>query len=333
MAEKKLTNFYKNKRILVTGGTGLIGMPLVQKLINYGAIVSIVSLDEKPKLKGKFSFFKSDLREFKNCLQLCKGKDIIFHLAGVKGSPLMTSKKPASFLVPTVTFTFNMMEAARRCRVKRFLLTSSVGVYAPAKVFKEDTVWKTFPSKNDRFAGWAKRMCELQAEAYKIQYNWNCISIIRPANVYGPFDNFDTKNAMVIPSLIKKILKAKKKLDVWGDGSPIRDFIFSEDVADAMLLVTYKKINYPINIGSGKGVSIKSLVDTIVESSNKKKIRINWQKHRPSGDNKRLMDTKKAKQIGFVPKISLKEGIDKTINWFLNKNLRNKRYNSFTEKI
>ena len=110
----------------------------------------------------------------------------------------MTIKKPASFLVPTVTFTFNMMEAARRCGVKRFLLTSSIGVYAKSKIFNEDSVWKTFPSENDKFAGWAKRLCELQAEAYKIQYGWDAISIIRPANVYGPYDNFDTKNAMVI---------------------------------------------------------------------------------------------------------------------------------------
>ena len=290
-------------------------------------------MDEKPKIKGKFYFFKSDLRELKNCINLCKGKDIVFHLAGVKGSPLMTKRKPASFLVPTVTFTFNMMEAARRCNVKRFLLTSSIGVYAPSKVFKENSVWKTFPSENDRFAGWAKRLCELQAEAYKIQYKWDSISIIRPANVYGPYDNFDTKNAMVIPSLIKKVLKSKKKLDVWGDGSPIRDFIFSEDVADAMILAVYKKINFPINVGSGKGVTIKSLVETIVKSSKKNNIKINWQTNKPSGDSKRLMDIKKAMNIGFKTKISLRDGINKTIEWFIKSKVKNVRYNSFTEKI
>lgn len=333
MDERKFINFYKNKKILVTGGTGLIGMPLIKKLISFGAIVSVVSLDEKPKIKGKFSFFKSDLREFKNCLKLCKGKDIVFHLAGVKGSPLMTSKKPASFLVPTVTFTFNMMEAARRCNVKRFLLTSSIGVYAPSKIFREDSVWKTFPSKNDRFAGWAKRLCELQAEAYKIQYNWNSISIIRPANVYGPYDNFDTNNAMVIPSLIKKVLNSKKKLDVWGDGSNIRDFIFSEDVADGMILAVYKNINFPINIGSGKGVKIKTLVETIVNVSNKKNLKINWQKNKPGGDSKRLMDVTKIKNYNFKPKTSLREGILKTFKWFIENQHQNKRYNSFTEKI
>ena len=109
----------------------------------------------------------------------------------------MTAQKPASFFVPTITFNTNMMEAARRCKVKKYLYTSTIGVYAPAEVFYEDDVWKTFPSPNDRFAGWAKRMGELQAEAYAIEYGWKDIAIVRPANVYGPFDNFDPTNAMV----------------------------------------------------------------------------------------------------------------------------------------
>jgi len=333
MAKNKYINFFKNKKILITGGTGLIGMPLSQMLIDMGAKISIVSLDKKPKLNGKFKFLKKDLREFKNCLQICKNQEIVFHLAGVKGSPLMTTKKPASFLVPTVTFTFNMMEAARRCGVKRFLLTSSIGVYAKSKIFYEDSVWKTFPSENDKFAGWAKRLCELQAEAYKIQYNWDAISIIRPANVYGPYDNFDTKNAMVIPSLIKKIINTKNKLDVWGNGSSIRDFIFSEDVARAMIHAVYKKINYPINVGSGKEVTIKELVNSIIKATKKENVKINWQKNKPSGDKKRLMNINKLNKTGFKNFTSLDLGIKKTVDWF-NKNKKyNGRYNSFTEKI
>ena len=106
MAKDKYIKYYKNKNILITGGTGLIGMPLAQMLIDQGAKILIVSLDKKPKLKGKFKFIKKDLRELKNCLQICKNQEIVFHLAGIKGSPQMTIKKPASFLVPTVTFTF-----------------------------------------------------------------------------------------------------------------------------------------------------------------------------------------------------------------------------------
>ena len=172
-------SFYKNKQVLVTGGTGLIGMPLVKMLIEKKAKVTVVSLDSKKRAPKNCKFIKIDLRELSNCLKVCKNKDIVFHLAGVKGSPKMTMQKPASFMVPTIMFSFNMMEAARRCNVKRFMFTSSIGVYAPSKIFNEDDVWKTFPSKNDKFAGWAKRVCELQAEAYKIQYNLknfsNCI--------------------------------------------------------------------------------------------------------------------------------------------------------------
>src|SRR3989344_148195 len=208
--------FYKNKKILVTGGTGLIGRPLVERLVEEGAIVVIVSLDDSSRAPKGVEFIRADLREFSNCMETCKGKDIVFHLAGIKGSPMLNQKQPASFFVPIITFNTNMMEAARRQGVSRFLYTSTVGVYAPTEVFYEDDVWKTFPSENDRFAGWAKRMGELQAESYKIEYGWDKISIVRPANVYGPFDNFDHKTAMVIPSLISRAIAGEKPLTVWG---------------------------------------------------------------------------------------------------------------------
>jgi GDP-L-fucose synthase len=324
--------FYKNKNILVTGGTGMIGIPLVKMLLEFGANVTIASLDDK-KLAPKGSvFFKADLRDFKNCLKLCKNKDIVFHLAGVKGSPLMTKVKPASFFVPTLTFSLNMMEAARRCNVPKYLFTSSIGVYAPAKVFLEEHVWKTFPSPNDRFAGWAKRMCELQAEAYKIEYKWKNISIVRPANVYGPYDNFDIDNAMVIPSLIRKASESKKKMHVWGDGSPVRDFIFADDVARAMLIILKKGINEPINIGSGKGHTIKEIANFIAKKIKNGPLEIIFDTNKPSGDQKRLMNVDKLKRIGFKPKVNIRQGLLKTIEWYeKNKKEKFTKFNSFKE--
>ena len=326
-------NFYKKKRILVTGGTGLIGTPLVKMLLEKGAEVTVVSLDQNLKKIKDYKFLKLDLREFSNCMKACKNQDYVFHLAGVKGSPLMTKLKPASFLVPTVSFTFNMMEAARRSNVERFLLTSSIGVYSPSRIFKEESVWKTFPSENDKFAGWAKRLCELQAEAYKVQYKSSNISIVRPANVYGPNDNFDIDNAMVIPSLINKISTSKKVLKVWGDGSAIRDFIYADDVASGMLKILEKQISYPVNLGSGNGVSILNLVNNIKDNFKEKKIKIIWQKDKPSGDKVRLMDTTKAQKIGFKPVIPLSEGLRRTIDWYKRNSNNFKKYNSFKEKI
>ena len=162
-------SFYKGKKILVTGGTGMIGRPLCRLLVNSGADVWTASLDDpKENIKGT-KHRKLDLRSYENCEDVSKGMEIVFHLAGIKGSPKMTKERPASFMVPTVQFTVNMMDAARKAGVENFLLTSSVGVYQPAEEFFEDDVWKTFPSENDRYAGWAKRICELQAEAYKIE--------------------------------------------------------------------------------------------------------------------------------------------------------------------
>jgi GDP-L-fucose synthase len=198
-------------------------------------------------------------------------------------------------------------------------------------VFYEDDVWKTFPSVNDKFAGWAKRMGELQAEAYRIEYDWNDISIVRPANVYGTYDNFDPENAMVIPSLIKRALDGEDPLVVWGDGSAIRDFIHARDVASGMLLVMEKEENRPVNIGSGIGCSIKEIVDVII-SNMKNKPKVVWDTSKPSGDKKRLMDITRAKSIGFKLVVSIEKGIKEVMEWYQeNKDIVEKRYNVFKE--
>jgi len=325
-------NFYKNKNVLVTGGTGLIGIPLVKMLIEREAKVKIASLDDPSRAHPEAEFKQINLMRFENCMEVCEGMDFVFHLAGIKGSPAMTMKKPASFFVPIISFNTNMMEAARQCGVERYLYTSTVGVYSPAEVFYEDDVWKTFPSENDKFAGWAKRMGELQAEAYKIEYGWNKIAIVRPANVYGTYDNFDPNNAMVIPSLIKRALDGENPLTVWGDGSPIRDFIHAEDVARGMFLALEKGVGQPINLGSGIGVSIKEIVEIIVNNM-KIKPKVFWDTSKPSGDKKRLMDISRAKAIGFQPMISIEDGIKGVMDWYQkNRDIVNKRYNIFTEE-
>ena len=324
------TSFYNEKNVLVTGGTGLIGTPLVSKLLDLGANVKVVSLDEKPDLNQNADFINLDLRYLEQCEEAVKGADCIFHLAGVKGSPKMTQEKPASFFVPTVMFNTNILEAARREGVSRFLYTSSIGVYSPAEIFNEDDVWSTFPSENDRFAGWAKRMGELQAQAYRIEHDWNEISIVRPANVYGPHDNFDPENAMVIPSLINRISSGENPLNVWGDGSAIRDFIFSEDCADGMIKVVEKGFGKPINLGSGQGVSVKEIIDVFKELI--PDLEIKWDISKPSGDKIRIMNTELAQSLDIHPSNPISEGIRKTFEWYKeNKDSLKKRYNSFTE--
>lgn len=321
--------FYDNQRVLVTGGTGLIGIPLVKMLLELGAKVRVVSLDDASRCPLGAEFKRLDLTDINQALEACADQTMVFHLAGIKGSPAMTAQRPASFFYPTMAFNTHTLEAARRSGVSHYLFTSTVGVYQPADVFFEDEVWATFPSPNDRFAGWAKRMGELQLEAYRIEYGMKHLRIVRPANVYGPFDNFDPANAMVIPSLIRRALGGENPLVCWGDGTPIRDFIYSEDVARGMLTVMQGNEDRPVNLGSGEGVTIRQLAEAVAQACGIS--RIEWDVTKPAGDKKRLMDVARARSLGIAPEVPLTEGIQRTIAWFKeNQSEINKRYNVFT---
>ena len=324
----------KNRQVLVTGASGLIGIELVKLLVSRGAMVQAVSLDDVPSIREMFGenieFIKGDLRDFEFCMKISKNKEFVFHLAGIKGSPEVAVGRPNTFFVNTTLFNLNVIEACRRNSVDHFLYTSSIGVYAPSSIFEEDSVWSTFPSPNDRFAGWAKRMGELQIEGAKLEHSWQGTYIVRPANVYGSWDNFDLKTAMVIPSLIARLQNGENPLRVWGDGSAIRDFVHAKDVARAMLFVMDNDIHEPVNVGSGLGISIKELANLIV--SHFDSVEIEWDTSKPSGDKMRVMDMKRLTQAGFKPEISIQSGIKLTVEWFRNNPPNTGRYNAFREQ-
>ena len=322
--------FYKNKKILITGGTGLIGIQLANLLVDCGAKVTVTSLEKNPELSKKCKYIKTDLRIFKNCLKVTKNQDFVFHLAGIKGSPKLTMTRPYSFMTPMIQFNTNMMEASRINKIKRYLYTSSIGVYNPKSIMNEKDVWKTFPSKNDWYSGWAKRIGELQVQALsKEENNKMKTVIVRPANVYGPHDNFDVKTAMVIPSLINKFVNSKNyEVVVWGNGSAIRDFIFSKDVAISMMTLMKKLPKEPVNIGSGKGFKIREVVNIINEYFHNK-FKINWDTSKPSGDKIRILDIKSLKSYEAISQTSLKKGILETIEWYLNNKNKQNRFNIF----
>lgn len=326
-----MKNNLEGKNVLVTGGTGMIGRYLVDKLIERNCNVTVVSLDSNDGLPDCVKFLKLDLTILDNCMKACYGQDYIFNLIGIKGSPKMSREKPASFMVPMLMFNTAMMEAAMRCDVKWYLYTSSVGVYHPAEVFREDDVWKTFPSENDKHPGWAKRIGELQAEAYNIQYGKDNISIVRPANVYGMWDNFDPENAMVIPSLINRIMSGESPLVCWGDGTPIRDFIYAGDCADGMIHMVENGVTDPVNLGSGTGVTIKEIAENIRDIYDKS-VLIEWDTSKPKGDAKRLMDTERAESYGFKCSTPIGDGLRSTIEWFSKNRESYKKRNNYFRK-
>ena len=317
---------FENKKILVTGGSGMIGRQLVSLLKNENAEIHVADLNKPVNMPDDIIFHNVDLKNFDNCKNICKGMDYVFNLVGIKCSPQVCIERPAEIMGPMMQFNTNMLEAAMLSNVEWYLYTSTVGVYEPAEVLFEDDVWNSQPSKNDWYGGWAKRMGELQCEAYEKQHGKGICSIVRPANVYGPYDNFDPENAMVIPSLIRKA-NDNEILEVWGDGSPIRDFIHCRDVALGMMHLVKNKVTEPVNLGSGSGISIKQIADIISKRFGRE---IKWLSDKPMGDKRRVFDTKRAEKYGFKTQISLEFGINETIDWFIeNKEIIDERYNVF----
>lgn len=313
MITKSILTSFKSKKILITGGTGLIGRQVVDILEKAGAQITIVSLDNLIVNKNAKHLF-GDLTNFEFCKKITNNKDFVFHLAGVKGSISVTNLKPASFFVPILMMNTNILEACRVNKVKKIVYTSSIGAYSDAKVFKETESFDGEPM--DKYPGWAKRMAELQIKAYKLQYGLDNFSIVRPCNVYGPGDNFDDENAMVIPSLMAKIQRGDNPVAIWGDGKAVRDFLYSRDAAEGIILALYYgTCGSYVNLGSGKGYSIRELAETLASFID---FNYKFDKTKSSGFPKRIMDISKAKiTIHFRPSTPLVEGLKETWAWFL----------------
>lgn len=328
MIDVNLLNSFKNAKVVITGGTGLIGRQVVNLLCKAKADVVIVSLD-KVTIKDAKQVY-GDLSDFNFCKHITQGADYVFHIAGVKGSIDVTKAKPASFFVPLIMMNTNILEACRINKVKKVVYTSSIGAYSSAEIFKETENLDGSPM--DMAPGWAKRMAELQIQTYKIQYGLDNFAVVRPCNVYGPGDNFDPDNAMVIPSLMYRIHNGENPLTVAGDGSAVRDFAYSKDVAEGIILALYYGTNSSfINLGSGTGYTIKELVETLNSFI---KFKYKFDPSKPSGFPRRVMDISLArKSIHYNPTTTLKEGLNLTWNWFISHpNEHLAKINYFKEK-
>jgi GDP-L-fucose synthase len=321
--------FYKNKIVLVAGGTGMIGIPTVRLLVEAGAKVKVVSMDSAAfaakVLPAGVSFERRDLTDMKQCTQAVRGQDYVLNLVGIKGSVGIGQTKVASYLVPMLRFQTNLMEAAFLNRSERFLFVGSICSYPQsAEPKQEDSMWNGMPLQNDRIPGLAKRMGEVQAEAYALEHQWAAPRIVRPANVYGPYDDFNPATAQVIPSLIARMTSGENPMKIWGDGTAIRDFIYSEDLA-AWLLVALEKAPpcLPLNLGGGQPVTIRRLAETIAATLSQPPV-LAWDSTKPTGDPIRHLSVERAAgAIGFKPTVTLEQGIRRTVDWYLqHKNLR-----------
>lgn len=271
------------KKILITGSEGLIGRELVE-LLSKDKENNILKADLK--INKKY-----DLRYFSHCLEVCKNIDELYNLVGVKGSPKRTSERPADFFVPIVQFNTNMLEAARQCKIKKFLYVSSIAVEN---------------METDYYPAWAKLTGEKQIETYRIQYpkGMRCC-IVRPANIYGRYDNFNAPYPMVITALIKKALQPGKYLEVWGNGSQVRDFVNAKDAAYGMIQCMKKMPGGTMNLCSGNGVTIRKVAEIIAKETGKK---LKFDITKPRGADSRLMRFD-GYLFNWSPNINIEKGI------------------------
>lgn len=322
---------FKDKKILIAGGTGVIGTQIANMLIKYSKDIFVVANDKKIKIKKRLSplinYTELDLRNYKNCKIATNKMDIVINAVGIKGSTGIGETKVFDFYNDMLEFQHNLFKASLDNKVKKYAFISSICGYPFSKKKKyENFFWQGLPKQNDKIPGLVKRIGEIQIEAAFKQKNWKGGYILRPSNVFGPFDNFNPLTAQVIPSLINKFILASKKknkiVKIWGNGENIRDFIYSEDVASLILAVLNREnlSNLPFNIGSGKGYSIKYLAETLKNIIDKN-IKIEWQKNKPTGDKIRVLNTKlintKIKNFKYH---SLKSALIKTIKWYIKNN-------------
>lgn len=314
---------YSNKNILVTGGTGMIGSHLVELLLEKNANVRIVAHEREipPELEDKgLDVVSGDLTEKKFVEESVKDMDYVFHLAAYTGGLGRTSTHPASTLTPNLIMDGNILECAKNEGIERFLYASCTCVYPnDEKTLEEEDAWKGNPPEIHASYSWSKRMGERQAIAYYKEYGMK-IAIVRPSNSYGPRDSDDLETAHALGSLIMKAINKMDPFVIWGDGNPIREYIYAQDAAKGMLLAMENYcVGDPINLASGEFVSISELARKILKITNTNP-EIKFDEEKPSGQKRRVLSNKKAKEkIGFVAETSLDAGIEETIKWYKQK--------------
>ena len=304
----------KDKKILVTGGKGFLGSYVVKELLKRGISSRQIFA---PSSKT------ADLRKRDVCSKVVKHMDIVIHAAGKIGGIGLNKEKPGELFYDNIIMGVQLMEAARRAGVKKFVSIGTVCAYPNITPipFKEEELWNGYPEETNAPYGLAKKMLLVQGQAYKKQYNFNAIFLL-PVNLYGPGDDFNPERSHVMPAMIKRVLDAKrgnkKFINVWGTGRATREFLYVEDAARALVLATekYQSPN-PVNIGSGMEISIKDLNELICRLlAYKGKIR--WDNTKPDGQPRRCLDVSKAKkEFGFEATVNFHKGVKKTIEWYL----------------
>lgn len=306
--------FWKDKRVVVTGGAGFLGGFVVEELRRHGCKEITVprsseyDLREKPAIQKLFEKTKPT---------------VVIHLAAVVGGIGANRRNPGRFFYDNAIMGVELMEQARLRGVDKFVAIGTICAYpkhTPVP-FQEENLWTGYPEETNAPYGLAKKMMLVQAQAYRDQYGYNAIYLL-PVNLYGPKDRFDLEDSHVIPALIRKCIDAKRQgaseILLWGDGTPTREFLYVEDAARGIVMAAQDYDGRdPVNLGSGKEISVRELAEKIAKQTGFAG-KIRWDTHQPNGQPRRCLDTRRAEEhFGFKATYSLDDGLGKTIEWYL----------------
>jgi GDP-L-fucose synthase len=305
--------FWTGKSVMVTGGGGFLGRALVRRLRGAGAREILVPRSKDYDLRTKDGIDRA----------LANGSpQLIIHAAAVVGGIGANRENPGRFFYENAIMGIQLMEQARLAGVEKFVTVGTVCAYpkfSPVP-FQEDDLWNGYPEETNAPYGLAKRMLLVQGQAYRQQYDFNAIYLL-PVNLYGPGDNFDPRSSHVIPALIKKCIDARDNgdpfIEVWGTGAATREFLYVDDAADGIVLAAERYDEpEPVNLGTGQEISIRELVELIVEVTGFQG-EIRWDPSKPDGQPRRALDTSRAReQFGFKPEVSFQTGLRRAVEWY-----------------
>ncbi len=315
--------FWDGRDVLVTGGAGFVGSHVVEELLRRAPRARVTVVDDlsngsRARLKGlPARVIRADLLDPDAARRACRGRDAVLHLAARVGGVAYNAAHPATMFRDNFLVNSNVLEGARVGGAERVLMVSSACVYpreAPVPT-PESEGFRGAPETSNEGYGWAKRMAEYQARAYRDEFGLKC-AIVRPYNCYGPRDHFEPEIAHVIPSLLRRVFAGENPLRVWGDGRASRAFLYVEDFARGLLdAAEHYAVGEPVNIGTSEEVTVAELVRLVLEAA-ACDARVVFDATKPAGQPRRNCDARLAQSaFGFTPRVDLREGLRRTVAW------------------
>ncbi len=312
---------FKNTKVLVAGASGLIGSNLLLRLLNEGATVRATLHRKDPVIVDpRIEYVRCDLTNGADCHRAVEGMQHVHLCAANTSGAAMIAATPMIHVTPNILINSQMLEAAYEAGVEKFIWLGSTVAYPNSdQPMTEDQVLTGEPFEKYYYAGWAKRFMEVLCRMYgeKLPRPMTTI-VLRPTNVYGPRDDFEFATSHVIPALIRKSIERWDPIEVWGDGSEVRDALYVDDMVEAMVLAATKLDRYAtINIGLGKGHSVRELLSLITDLDGYAQAKIKYDPSKPTMIPIRLIDTAKAESLlGFRARVDIREGLRRTIEWY-----------------